>query len=541
MPFWNPFYEGGFPWFTYPDFITFNPVSLFMLLFGVVLGANFSWYIFFFVGGLSMFYLTRYVLKYETTCAFYSSLVFSMSGFFAYMHMLSFWCRDTFLLPLLIAAFIKSFKDSRYIILASLILAQLLFSMLFFPVILLFLFLFAIFQSVKSGAKGLFFEKKYLFDFLCVLLLALLFSAFKIIPMLEFLSIDQRISGLIYESSIEQANTGLLFLRRLLAPENLNVGTMYMGLLPVTLCLLTSIVFFKKVKSWVWLLCVFIILSFGPNSLIDLHKIFWHLPVFRSIREISKYYALIIIFIISLLSGRFFSFIKMRFSKKIAAILSIVVILLTFGDLLWANIGYFNRYNTDLDLRIQKNFISHVKNVNIHKGNEGGIASLKLALRINGFGLMNAQYHKFEKYFQASNVNPEYFIMPEYVFMAPSTKMFVLSNPGYKKEVWFLNSRNKAEDFSITNKNIIFNVVIEEPDRLVINQRYFRGWYSDQGMVEDYKGLLSLKLNNKGTYQVKLYFVPLSFYIGLTISLISLCCAFMFLMIISQKKLPRLF
>ncbi len=541
FPFWNPFHEGGFPWLTYPCYFTLNPISFLVLLCGVVKGINLSWYLFFFVGALSMFYLTRFIFKYDIYGAIYSSLAFSMSGFFAYMHMLSFWTRDALLLPLLVAGYFKAIKDKKYIIFAALILAQLIYTMLFFPVIVFFLFLIAVLNSFHRVNNKIVFDKSHIRVFVIILALAMLFSAYKILPMVEFLKVDSRISGGYYESSIEQANTMSLFIHRIFYPENFNVGTMYMGFLPVILCIFSAVLMLRLVKKWFLILIIFIILSFGPNSFFDLHYFLWHLPVFKSIKEISKYYALIIVFIISLMSGSFFSIIREKKDKKIKNILSGFIIIVTFLNLLVANIGYFNLYATDLSLIKTKKFIGHVKAINIHKGNEGGIAAMKLALSIQGFGLINAQYHKFTKYFKNPFVCPKYFVMPEYIFLVPSTKLFMLSNPGYRAEACFLNEKNKVYSFSITSGFIDIKVNVAEPDTIIINQKYSKGWKSKSGEVSNHNGLLAIDTKKTGARQsIQVYYVPLSFYIGIMISALSLLFALSLVRVNPKSKFGKL-
>lgn len=536
LPYWSAFREGGFYWLSYPSELSCNLLSLLILGFDLIKGLNLSWYMLYFVGGLSMFYLARKVFRFELFGATYAAIVFSMSGFFAYMQGLGLWTRETLLLPLLAIFVCKALKDNKFIIFAAIVLAQFVHAMLFFPVISLFLFISANVHSFTFEQGKLRFEKRYLVVFFSVLILSLLFSAYKLLPILEFIRIDPRSSGFDYMSSIEQANTMSLFLRRLLNSENLNVGTMYLGIMPVVLCLLSGIFMFKKLKKWIFVLVLFIVLSFGPNAYLDLHRILWPLPGFNSMREISKYYALIIVFLISLLSGRFFTLLKQSFLRKMAKAVSIVIILITFVNLLFSNIGYFNIFGADLNITEPKPYSAHVKAINIHKGNEGPAEPLRLALYLNGFGLFNAQYHHFVKYFKDQYVNPRYFIMPEYVFLSMSTKMFVLENPGYRGETFFLKKQNIAKEFSITSNSINLKVEVKEPDILVINQRYGKGWVSEFGKIENYNGLLAIKLENPGEYDMRLYFVPLSFYLGLLVSLLSFIFALKSLLLLCRKR-----
>ncbi|MFH1093720.1 MAG: hypothetical protein V1739_06170, partial [Candidatus Omnitrophota bacterium] len=448
FPFWSAFREGGFYWLMYPTELSCNIFSLFMLPFGVVKGLNFSWYILYYLGALSMFYLTRFVLKFNIFGSIYASLVFSMCGFFPFMQGLGLWTRETLLLPLLVGLFLKAKENKIFIFLAGLVLSLFVHTVLFFPVVILFLFLVSILNPTENNNFVFRLKKENLIVFFSCLSLALLFSAYKLLPVIELLTSDMRVSGLVYKSAIHQPNTLSLFLRHMLVPENLNVGTMYIGFAPLFLAILSMVVFFKNSKKWIFILLIFIILSFGPNAFIDLHYFLWHLPIFKSMREISKYYSLIIVFIISLLSGKFFSLFDYRKPLKVTTILSIFLLIFTFCDLLWANAGYFNIYNTKTSFSKPDNYSGNVKAINIHKGDEGITDPLRLALYLKGFGLVNAQYHKFVQFFKESYISPKYFIMPEYAFITPSTKLFVLYNPVYQGEAYFLDQKNKVESFS---------------------------------------------------------------------------------------------
>ncbi|MBI4846221.1 MAG: YfhO family protein [Candidatus Omnitrophica bacterium] len=532
FPLWCPFREGGFPWIVFPVELSCNLFSLFMLPMGVVRGLNFGWYILYFVGALSMFYLTRKVLKYNVYGATYSSIVFSMCGFFSFMQTLRLNTRETLLLPLLVVFLLKSKQDNRFIIFTSLVLSLFVNSLFFFPVVVLFLFLVAVLNTFKKDNFLLIIEKRYLVIFTVSLIVALFLSAYKLLPIMELLKVDRRVYELAYNKAIVGANTFSLLARHMFIPENSNVGTMYLGFLPVLLCLFSVILYFKHVKKWFIILVIFIIITFGPNSFFDLNYLLWHLPILKSIREISKYYSLITVFLISLICGRFFPVISRLKKGKSRSVLPVIIILITFIDLLSSNIGYFNIYNTDLILRKPRNYVAHVKAINVHKGDEGGIEPLRLSLYLNGFGLINAQYHNSIKYFKDTFVTPKYFVMPEYVFIAPSTKVFVLLNPAYRAEAYFFNEKNRVDYFSITPGSIDIKANISEPDTIIINQKYSKGWKSEYGETFNSNGLLAVKMAKIGEQSIRLKYIPGFFYRGIVISvltLLAICCAFFYL------------
>ncbi len=521
IPFWAYFFEGGVFSSSVPDEISLNPFAIFLLPFGVVEEINLHYYLMYILGALSMFYLTRGVLKYNLFGAVYSSLVFSMSGLFPLLQMKGFIsARETILLPLLTAFFLKSVSSNRYILPAALLWG--LFFMqtgLYFPIVVLFLFILTILNSVSKRSGKFLVNKRYLVIFIASLISGLCLTAFKLFPVIEFISVENGCSGLPYPQSIEKANTLMLLIKHLTASVN---STIYVGWVPFVLCFVSSIILFKKMKKWAIILLIFSMLSLGHNSFLDLHYLLWHLPIFSAIDELEKYYALIIIFTISLLSGGVFTAIRKVFPKTKGVILSCILIGFTFVNLLITNGPYFNEYKTDLVLKKKDTSFSQVKMINYQEGDDSGMPVLGLSLNLNAMGVINQRYDRYVQKLANKNISPKYFLMPEYVFLCPSTRLVAIANPGYKGEVFFLHKANKAELLSITQDNIRIKVELKDKDKLIINQNYSNWWKSKDGSVENFNGLLSISLDELGVYEIELYFCPLSFYIGIGVSILSI-------------------
>jgi hypothetical protein len=525
FPSWVPFESGGLHWNVLPVNLSFSPFILLVFAFGSVTGLNLSWYLAYFSGALSMFYLARYVFKYNVFGAVFCSLVFSMCGFFPVLQQCGlFYNRDLLFLPLLAAFFIRAQNNNKFIVYTALFFSAFFFTtLLFVPLIIFFLFMLSLLSIFKKENNKIKFQKRSVIVFVSVVILIVFFSAFRIFPLLEFTSVNTGFHGELYETADIYFNSLSLLVKRLFVPENLGTGSMYFGYLPVMLFLFSGIVLFKRMAKWLILFVFFTILSFGPNFFFDLHFVLWqYLPFFKSMSSLSKYYGIIMVFLISIVGGGFFNILQKKLSAKKLRIVSIIVISYVFVDLLLANISYFTIYNYDLKLKEPKSFNSTIRLVNMHKGDEGGTYALKLALYPKGFGTIN--YHIwFSKYFdRAQEVNPRYFIIPKFAFLSPSTKIQIVANPAYKGEAVFVNDINEVKNFSITSKNIDIIVNVRKPDRLIINQRYDPGWKSKNGRVENHNGILSVSLERLGSYPVKLYFFPLSFYLGVLISIVTL-------------------
>jgi len=96
-----------------------------------------------------------------------------------------------------------------------------------------------------------------------------------------------------------------------------------------------------------------------------------------------------------------------------------------------------------------------------------------------------------------------------------------IPNPKYKGEAYFLDPQNSASvDFHPNSMGI--QVDIRTPDTLVINQNYHSGWHTNRGKLTNRDGLLALELDESGSYNIRLYYIPLSFYSGLAVSVLSI-------------------
>jgi hypothetical protein len=514
---WVYFFESGVFAQTVPDDVSLNPFSLLILVFGIVKGINIHYYLMYILGALSMFYLTRSVFRYNLFGAVYSALVFAMCGLFPLLEVRGFISgRETILLPLLVAFFLKAVHSNRYLFPAALVLGFFFMQTgLYFPIIILFLLIFSGLNSFSKQSGRFAFNKRYLVVFFAVLGLGFCLAAFKLFLVLEFMGVENGSSGVSYLQSIQTAYTFSSLLNDLKTSLN---STIYVGYLPLILCFFSGIVLFKRVKEWLIILIIFCILSLGHNSWIDLHYLLWHLPVFNAIDELQKYYSLIIVFCLSLLAGSAFSILEKRFSAKTTAVLSGLLIFFSFLNLAAANYPYFNEYKTDLVFKTRPGNFCQAKVINYQEGDDSGLPALVLSLYLKNIGTINQRYDRQVQKLKNKDIAPKYFIMPEYVFLAPSTKLLILPDPAYKGEAFFRNKTNKAELLSIGPDKIRIKVALNSPDRLLINQNYSKWWQADSGRVENNNGLVSVWLDNPGDYEVSLRFIPLDLYLGIGFS-----------------------
>ncbi|MBU1044860.1 MAG: hypothetical protein KJ915_10745 [Candidatus Omnitrophica bacterium] len=383
--------------------------------------------------------------------------------------------------------------------------------------------------------KTICFDKKYFIVFGVTITLALLYSMPKLLPLLNDLNIQTVAEKFDYTMRISQANTFPLLLKHILKPVDSSAGTMFMGVLPLFLCTVSIVILFSRLKKWIFVLAVFIWLSLGPNAIIDLHYIFWHLPIFKSIREISKYYALILVFLISLISGHFFIILKNNASSKKYHIISLVIIVLTYLNLCWANAGYFNVYKQKITDKFSLKNVTYVKAMNMHLADDSSILPLRLALFFKGYGIVGAKV--WDPYLDfSSNIIPEYFVLTQYAFLSPSTKAIFIKNPGYKGEVWFLDDANIVKAYSNYQSKIEVQVVVNKPGGMFINQSYSHRWSVNEGEIFNRDNRLFIVLDRVGQYKIVLRYIPIYFYAGLFICFVSVFGSIFIFFKISKRK-----
>jgi len=525
LPLWAPILDGGRPYHEAPMYEPFEPLHLMYAFFNENIALKVYWCLFFLLGACSMFYLARCVLGFSMLGALYSALIFSMSGAFAYLFENGFtFCRELLLLPLLMAFFIRGQDDRRYVVLASFILSLIaIHSALFFPVTVFFLFTYCILGLSFKGRLEFLSSLKPIKSlvFLCCLAVAL--SAFKLIPLMAHLNVNNRLSGLDYSSAIMQANTLKIFLKRLFSPESLGAGTMYLGFLPAVTAVLGAILCFRQQKKYILLLLLFVILSFGPNSPLDLHRILWNLPLFKSIIEIAKYYSVFIVFTIAILSGALFSFFQERKRGALGVVILLLFMSVTYFDLL-KNSRYFNIFNEKIDFKTNSEPLHHIRGLNLYHGDESVIAPLRYFFCKSNIGLL-LSHDSFS--WGISRVVPKYFLLPKYAFMMPYTGLLVLPNPEYKGEAYFLHPSNFVQKADFSSTRIDLSMTMAHPeDRLVINQNFDPYWKASCGELENYNGLISLKMKDCISGSISLRYFPVRFYVGSMISLSAFifCC-----------------
>jgi hypothetical protein len=544
FPLYNRYLNGGFFFLSYPVDLYLTPLSIVYLLFNEVAASKILWILFSLAGALGMFCLCRNIFRYNLYGSVFSSLVFVMSGFFAYLQENTlFYARSTLLLPLLLYFLFKSREDNIYIFIGALLFSFFMFnSALFSVVIVFFLFLFSLISSVELKGGKAKTDFSLLRNLFLILFLFIFFSSPKILSMAEFFvnsnfcfnSHSYTLQDIPYHA--DSANTLQIFYRRLFVPEHSGPGTMYLGFIPVILACVSFFVYRRENFRFLILLALFVILSFGPNSVLDLHKIFWKTYIFRHMSEIAKYYGLFIVFIIAFAAGRAFSVLDRLKNVKLKHAFSVSLVGLSAIWLFLGNSPYQNSYNFACQTgnTEMSNDFFQAKVMNLHPGDETISGPLSYFLFRKNIGLLN--FYDAPLWF-VSSVIPKYYIIPKYAFLMPSTDLLVLPNPNYRGELFFVSGgENSAEIKKLFPNKMIIAVHIKNPGTLAVNLNFDKNWSTSQGKIANYKNLLSIESLSPGDYELSLTYRPVLFYLGCAISFVSIIFSWYFIFRKRKRK-----
>ena len=547
FPLRSPFFEGGYPTIGHPYDESFNPLSIIILLFGEVIGLKIIIFLIFMISALGMFYLTRHILGYNLLGSFFSTITFILCSWGG--------CQITegnyeklylYFLPWLLAFFIKSKQDRRFIILSSLVLCIIVIKGVILASVLLFLFLFACLHAIEKQGRKIKINLSYLVIFIIVVGLAFALCAPKILPALELFSEKENFIHFPFEHSYpaishyaavitqRALNLNRLFTTLLTKNSYLVDGDdffqMYLGYIPIILFLASLLIYWKKTFRFLALLIIFTLISFGSNSPVDLFRLLWHLhPFVHYIWKLDVAFSIYIFFIICLIAGRLFLILpKLPKSRFLWICLASIIIFLSINNMFWPNRRFLkDQYGQEIpQFSFQRSFFQ----VKFRKPIEDSKDDYFYILQ--NVGVINYCQNILIRF--GSHATAKYIVDPgDYRHIANPEGRLEL-NPNYQGEAFFLEKKNKARiQYSSPNKMKI-KVLVRKPGKLIINQNYDQSWRANLGRPSDHEGRLSLDLKKRGVYKVVFTYVPLNFYIGLMISLAAMVCILLFLN--SQRK-----
>jgi hypothetical protein len=536
-------------------------------VFGGIEGTKITVFLIVLCGTLSVFYLTRCQLRYSLAGALFSTLVFLFCGWGPCQYLQSNYEKLYFyFLPLLVVLLIKAAQDKKFIFFASVVLGIVVISAgsIIIPIVI-FLGLFACLHAIRfEKPNKIRINIRYLTAFMFILLVTLFISMAKILPMQQLLARkDIPFVHFSYENDYSKIAKTLMTTGRYVNLKKLHdwlfrtdsfqfvkeghfppgydfstVGPftvtsdrddymqMYFGYIPVMLAALGCFFYWKKTWRYIILLIVSILIAFGPHSPVDLFKWLWHLhPYVHSIWRLDEYFTFQVFFLIAIISGRFFSF-YLGERKKFLWLL-IPVALFSLNNMFWPGQRFLeNRIHLRdrSELSFQKDFFQ-VKIKDYIGWPEPYQIDQYYYLQSN-IGLTDWLFGNLAL---KTNVIPKYWVKVGDSRYLPSELDKLEANPAYRGEVFFKNEKNQAQLQYFSPNKIRVSVHLQSADILIINQNYHKSWRTNTGKLSDHNGLLAVALDKPGDYMIQLTYVPLEFYRGLVISILSLLLAYFFL------------
>jgi hypothetical protein len=562
-----PHFCGGYPFIGFPYDISLSPLMLIVLVLGAIEGTKITVFLIVLCGALSVFYLTRYLLDYNLAGSVFSSVVFLFGSWGPCQYLVSNYEKLYFyFLPLLVVLLIKSTQNKKFIFFASVILAIVVISAgsIIIP-IAIFLFLFACLHAIRfEKTNKIKVNIRYLTAFVLIMLITLFISMAKILPMHQLLARkDIPFVHFSYENDYSKIAATLVTTGRDVDPKKLydwlfradsfrfvkaghfpsqydysTMGSftvtpdrddyiqMYFGYIPVLLAALGCFFYWKKVWRYLILLLISIMISFGPHSPVDLFKWLWHLhPYVHSIWRLDEYFTFQIFFLIAVISGRFFSF-YLGERKKFLWLL-IPVAIFSLNNMFWPNQRFLeNRIHLRdrSEFSFQKDFF-HVKIKNYVGWPEPYQVDQYYYLQSN-IGLIDWLFGNLAI---KTNVVPKYLVKEGDSRYLPAELNKLEANPAYRGEVFFQNEANQVQLQYFSPNKIRVRVHLQGADTLMINQNYHPSWRTNAGKLSNRGGLLAVVLDKPGDYMIQLTYVPLEFYRGFVISILSLLLAYYFM------------
>ncbi|MBN1156106.1 hypothetical protein JXA85_00675, partial [Candidatus Woesearchaeota archaeon] len=310
FPLWNPYYCGGSPLLANAQSVFLNPFFLFILLFGEVLGIKIIILLHVFIGLLGM-WLLAFHLGARKLSAVLAAVLFTGSSWLP-LHLYE--GHSIFIamayVPFAVLFYLKSYSSLRNVIFSAFFLALMSFSgstpyALFFTIVLLSChFLLRLLKNRRVSESRV---------IVMVFALAFLFSAVKVLPLLEFnhysgfeATNEQPITIRIIIDSLISRNQYGLHRSTVFISENLKLPFgwheygAYIGIIPLALFLLSFVFLFRKYPEWIALSIIFLVLAFG-NELF-LWPLLHSLPLFKSLHVPSRF-IILFVFCCSLLSS----------------------------------------------------------------------------------------------------------------------------------------------------------------------------------------------------------------------------------------------
>jgi hypothetical protein len=525
FPLRSHWFGGGFPTVGDPEDSTLNPLTVFTVLLGTVMGLKVIVYIALLVGGLASYALGRYVLGYTRWGALFAGLVFGTSLFVPMriqdgnpneiyaaflplcMLLIGLACRGKKIALLILPfVFYTMLSDGKLTF----------FMAIFYIGLFCLLDIFPPFSTLAPEHPPRKIEIRPMKILLLALALTFLVGMVRILPSLQFLEARGGLGKvrLIFHPKTYRTEHIFAYQFPQLVLELVGWkvwGRATVGFVPIILLGVVLFVFWKKALPWAISLLLFGWLLLAHNAPIDLLKFLWKLPVFHSIYRPYKYFSFQIVFTFALASGQFFWLLGKLRHRWLEHFCAVILLVASVG-VLYPRMIKIQRQTYDFDtpaeFLVQEEDFFNVKGLNLPRGRTKPFRSATYLNVLRNVGTIDWY----------TGIRGRERAIPKYFVDADNNQ---IPNPEYQGEAFFLEPGNTARAVLRPN-SITVEVKVQKPGVLVINQNYHPAWRADRGELSRHSGLLALRLSDTGSYTVRLRYILTSFYAGLVISILGL-------------------
>ena len=548
--------EGGYPMIGFPYDISLSPFSLVILIFGSTPGMKIMMVLAFLIGAGGMFYLLRSTLELNLGATIFGTIAFSLTAWLpmqvdnanvplAMAPFLGIWA---------IAFYLKALKRPVYLVAGAIAMVQVVVLTIQSTIPLaLFLGVLCVLYVVtgieKKAAWSI--SLRPVWVLVLMALLTGLFAAPKLIAIADF---ETRLVGHVHIEGEDDyptleknmiAHYGVYHPRYFLllltkstrgrSKSEIDIYSLYQGWGVLVLAMLSLALTFRISIRWGILLAFLFCFNLGPYCPVNLYEILWHLfwPT-KYIWKIVKYFGFYLVVPLSVMAGAFFeAFTERRRLYGMALLIFFAVVSYTVIDTQLGSRPLFRGLYTK-PMPPKKELAKEpfgqiwVTGIPEHRYNDLDSTILKerhfsqyvYLYLLKNIGTINWPTNQI---LHRGGIVAKYFApsMEELEFDAlPITNL--VPNTDYRGEAYFAKeSTNKVRIVRFTPNVMVFETKIVDAYPLIVNQNYHDHFRVSEGELFDAGGPMGIRLP-EGEHRVVLRFVPIPFYLGLLVSVISI-------------------
>lgn len=524
-------FGGGYPTLGDPEDPTLNPLTILTIIFGTVMGLKIIVYLALLVGGLSAYALARYILGYTRWGALFSGLMFGTSLFIPLrildgnpnevypaflplcMLLIGLACRGR-KIPLLILpfAFYTMLSDGKLTALMGIFYIGLLCLMAIVPAF-----------NIFAGRDARSTEKTVDIRPIKILILALFVTSLiglaRFLPALELIKGKGGLGSIDLHFYPKEYTIGNIFAFKFQELWQWAVtwkgqeGLVTIGWVPVVLFAVALFAFWKRMLPWAICLLLFVWLTMAHNAPVDLMKPLWKLPIFNAVNRPYKYFTFQIVVTLAIASGQSFWLLRKLRYRWLEHLCAIILILAGMWSL-YPRMARIQRdtykFETPAEFLTSEKDFYNIQGQDLKRNRGEPLQSVTYFNLIRNIGTIDW----YTGIPIAEDAAPKYFVD------AGGNR---ISNPDYRGEMFFLERANKGNTAAGTFRpnSIMIQANVEMPGILIINQNYHRDWRTNRGELFNKDGLIALRLQETGSYMIRMKYISRSFYAGLAISILS--------------------